>query len=116
MAHFEWFNATRQPHKFNLVENKEMKQGQTFEVVGVVKNANNLHFVLSFAGENTERKITCVPFSKFLKCRRLGRLVSDIDSRCSVDTIEKIIKSVRGEKPFTLSIAQLGDEEAFIGF
>ena len=95
-----------------------MKQGQTFEVVGVVRNAYKLNFVLSFAGEgeNKERELACIPFSKFLKCRRLGKLVSIIDSQCSVDMIEKSIKSVRGEKPFTLSIAQLGDEEAFIGF
>ena len=118
MAHFEWFNVTRQPHKFNLVKLRNMKQGQTFEVVGVVRNVNKLHFILSFAGEgeNKEREIACVPFSKFLKCKRLGELISIIDSQCSVDMIEKSIKSVRGEKPFTLSIAQLGDEEVFIGF
>lgn len=31
-----------------------MKQGQTFEVVGVIKNANQLYFVLSFATGNGE--------------------------------------------------------------
>lgn len=117
MAHFEWFNVTRQPHKFNLVKKRNMKQGQTFEVVGVVKNANQPHLVLSFATDNGEtHEVACVPFNKFLQCERLGKIISCVDGQCTIDEIEKWIKKVRGEKPFTLAVAIYGEIEHYIGF
>nr|DAU96981.1 MAG TPA: hypothetical protein [Bacteriophage sp.] len=30
MAHFEWFNATRQPHKFNLVKKQRNETRTNF--------------------------------------------------------------------------------------
>lgn len=118
MAHFEWFNATRQPHKFNLVKKKEnMKQGQTFELVGVIKNADQLYFVLSFATGNGEaHEVACVPFNKFLQCERLGEIISGIDGQCTIDGTERWIKEIRGEKPFTLSIVQMNNEERYVGY
>lgn len=95
-----------------------MKQGQTFEVVGVVKNANQPYLVLSLAIDNGEKhEVACVPFNKFLKCERLGEIISSvIDGQCTIDEIEKLIENVRGEKPFTLAVAIYGEVEHYIGF
>ena len=117
MAHFEWFNVTRQPHKFNLVKLRNMKQGQTFEVVGVIKNANQPYLVLSLAiGNGETHEVACVPFNKFLKCERLGEIISSVDGQWTIDEIEELIKNVRGEKPFTLAVAIYGEVEHYIGF
>ena len=90
-----------------------MKQGQTFEVVGVIKNASQPYLVLSLAiGNGETHEVACVPFNKFLKCERLG----EIDGQCTIDEIEKTIENVRGEKPFTLAVAIYGEVEHYIGF
>lgn len=115
MAHFEWFNATRQPHKFNLVKNKEMKQGQIFEVVGVVC-LDRLHLVLSYKAESENTIIECVPFSKFLSCERIGALMELISETTSIEAVSEIIKRVRGEKPFTLGAVMYGKIERYVGF
>lgn len=91
-----------------------MKQGQSFEVVGVIKNANQLCFILSFATDNGE--VACVPFSKFLNCERFGKFIHYIDGQCTIDEIEKWIKKVRGEKPFTLSVVHLDNGERYVGY
>lgn len=94
-----------------------MKQGQTFEVVGVIKNASQPYFVLSFSTGNGEtHEVACVPFNKFLQCERLGEIISYVDGQCTIDEIEKLIKNVRGEKPFTLAVAIYGEIEHYIGF
>lgn len=94
-----------------------MKQGQTFEVVGVIKNASQLYLVLSFATGNGEtHEVACVPFNKFLKCERLGEIISFVDGRCTIDEIEKWIKKVRGENPFTLAIVHMNNGERYIGY
>lgn len=115
MAHFEWFNATRQPHKFNLVKNKEMKQGQTFEVVGVVC-LDRLHLVISYKAESENTLIECVPFSKFLSCERIGALMKLINETTSIEAVSNIIKRVRGEKPFVLGVVMYGKIEHYVGF
>ena len=94
-----------------------MKQGQTFEVAGVIKNANQPYLVLSLAiGNGENHEVACVPFSKFLKCERLGEIISGVDGQCTIDEIEELIKNVRGEKPFTLAVAIYGETEHYIGF
>lgn len=94
-----------------------MKQGQTFEVVGVIKNASQPYLVLSLAIDNGEKhEVACVPFNKFLKCERLGEIISNVDGQCTIDEIEELIGKVRGEKPFTLAVAIYGEIEHYIGF
>lgn len=115
MAHFEWFNATRQPHKFNLVKKENMKQGQTFEVVGVVR-LDRLYFILSHKGESENTLIECVPFSKFLSCERIGALMKLVNETTSIEAVSNIIKRVRGEKPFTIAVVMYGEIEKYVGF
>lgn len=94
-----------------------MKQGQTFEVVGVIKNDNQPYLVLSLAiGNGETHEVACVPFNKFLKCERLGEIISNVNGQCTIDETEKLIKDVRGEKPFTLAVAIYGEVEHYIGF
>lgn len=94
-----------------------MKQGQTFEVAGVIKNANQPYLVLSLAiGNGETHEMACVPFNKFLQCERLGEIISGVDGQCTIDEIEELIKKVRGEKPFTLAVAIYGEVEHYIGF
>ena len=115
MALFEWFNAARQPHKFNLVKTRNMKQGQIFEVVGVVR-LDRLNLILSYKGESENTHIVCVPFSKFLSCERIGNLIKLVNETTSIEAVSNIIKRVRGEKPFTLAVAIYGEIEHYIGF
>ena len=94
-----------------------MKQGQTFEVVGVIKNANKLYFILSFATGNGEtHEVACVPFNKFLDCERLGEIIAYVDGQCTISEAEEWIKRVRGEKPFTLAVVQMNNGERYIGY
>lgn len=94
-----------------------MKQGWTFEVVGVIKNASQPYLVLSFATGNGEtHEVACVPFNKFLQCERLGEIISFVNGQCTIDEIEKWIKKVRGEKPFTLSVVQMNNGERYVGY
>ena len=94
-----------------------MKQGQTFEVAGVIKNASQPYLVLSLAiGNGETHEVACVPFNKFLKCERLGEIISGVDGQCTIDEVEELIEKVRGEKPFTLAVAIYGEVEHYIGF
>lgn len=86
-------------------------------MVGVIKNAKQPYLVLSLAiGNGETHEVACVPFNKFLQCERLGEIISNVDGQCTIDEIEKLIKSVRGEKPFTLAVATYGEVEHYIGF
>lgn len=92
-----------------------MKQGQIFEVIGVVR-LDCLNLILSYKAESENTHIICVPFSKFLSCERIGTLMKLVDETTSIETVSNIIKRVRGEKPFTLAVVIYGKIEHYIGF
>ena len=92
-----------------------MKQGQTFEVIGVVR-LGRLNLILSYKAESGNEHIECVPFSKFLSCERIGALMKLINETTSIEAASNIIKRVRGEKPFTLAVVIYGKIEHYIGF
>ena len=92
-----------------------MKQGQTFEVVGVVR-LDRLNLVISYKAESENTLLKCVPFSKFLSCERIGALMKLINETSSIEAVSNIIKRVRGEKPFTLGVVMYGKIEHYVGF
>ena len=92
-----------------------MKQGQIFEVVGVAR-LDRLNLILSYKAESGNTHLVCVPLSKFLSCERIGTLRQLVNETTSIETVSKIIKRVRGEKPFTLAVAIYGEIEHYIGF
>ena len=92
-----------------------MKQGQIFEVVGVVC-LDRLNLILSYKAESGNTHLECVPFSKFLSCERIGTLIKLINETTSIEAVSNIIKRVRGEKPFTLAVVIYGKIEHYIGF
>lgn len=92
-----------------------MKQGQTFEVIGVVR-LDRLHLVISYKAESENTLLECVPFSKFLSCERIGALMKSINETTSIEAVSNIIKRVRGEKPFTLAVVMYGKIEHYVGF
>ena len=92
-----------------------MKQGQTFEVVGVVR-LDRLNLVISYKAESENTLIECVPFSKFLSCERIGALMKLINETTSIEAVSNIIKRVRGEKTFVLGVVMYGKIEHYVGF
>lgn len=92
-----------------------MKQGQIFEVVGVVC-LDRLHLVIAYKAESENTHLECVPFSKFLYCERIGALMRLINETTSIEAVSNIIKRVRGEKPFTLAVVMYGKIEHYVGF
>ena len=92
-----------------------MKQGQIFEVVGVVC-LDRLHLVIAYKAESENTLLECVPFSKFLSCERIGALMKLITETTSIEAVSDIIKRVRGEKPFVLGVVMYGKIEHYVGF
>lgn len=92
-----------------------MKQGQTFEVVGVVR-LDRLHLVVAYKAESENTLLECVPFSKFLSCERIGTLMNLVNETTSIEAVSDIVRRVRGEKPFTLGTVMYGKIEHYVGF
>lgn len=92
-----------------------MKQGQIFEVVGVVC-LDRLHLVIAYKAESENTLLECVPFSKFLSCERIGDLMKSINETTPIEVVSNFIKRVRGEKPFTLGVVMHDKIEHYVGF